>query len=651
MRFEGWQRRPTLSVSIITRNSGSRLAESIAQANRFADEVVVGVDADSQDDTWDVATKFADTVYRFKHPNQLAPVHLLALQYCRGEWILRLDDDEYMEAGFESIVARLMRTERFTHYYLTRKWVVSLDPPHYIHALPWYPDYQLRLIRNDPSIIWKPPRYHSGYLVAGPGAYEARSAILHYEPLFCTPEMRERKFEDYRQGGGAHVPLIPHDDERADELRLFQPLPALTPVASKQKRIDDEIHHLVVQRLPFWQCEFLEIDFPRSMAASKNVVVVIKVTNTGKMTWLPAHGNKWPRITVSFHVKSASGNMIQFDGNRIEVSTPTLPGETVILPGFFKAPAEPGEYILTWDMVSEGECWFEECGSETVDIPITVVEEHTPVNMTDYFFIVGCPRSGTTLLSVLLDRHTRLCIPPETAFFDELAPFISHLLDDAAFLDVLGGWGRLSEFNIEPKMVVERLKNRKKTPADVLAAILDIYAEGQGKARCGEKTPQHLRHVPSILQQFPAAKIICMLRDGRETALSLSSMPWWSPRTLADAADCWKTSVDLLEKFTLQYPTQFKLVRYEDLVTDPESVLGSIMGYLGETFEPGQLESSSASGIVLSRSLAWKGKALEPIDASGLMRHRNAASVEQIAFLDQSLGEALSRHGYTLPQS
>ena len=66
--------------------------------------------------------------------------------------------------------------------------------------------------------------------------------------------------------------------------------------------------------------------------------------------------------------------MIEFDGPRIELTSRVLPGETVKVVGNFHAPAKAGDYILTWDMVSENECWFEQCGSETFDTPITVVE-------------------------------------------------------------------------------------------------------------------------------------------------------------------------------------------------------------------------------------------------------------------------------------
>lgn len=174
------------------------------------------------------------------------------------------------------------------------------------------------------------------------------------------------------------------------------------------------------------------------------------------------------------------------------------------------------------------------------------MNENTP------FFIVGCPRSGTTLLSVLLDRHTRLCVPPETAFFDEIAPHLLH--NNETLPEILRDWRRLGELNLDPEMILSRLSHRQSC-GRVLEVILGLYAEAMGKVRCGEKTPQHLRHVPEILQEFPDAKVICMMRDGYEVALSLNSMPWWPPRNLADAANLWKNQLQLMETYIRRYPS------------------------------------------------------------------------------------------------
>jgi hypothetical protein len=268
-----------------------------------------------------------------------------------------------------------------------------------------------------------------------------------------------------------------------------------------------------------------------------------------------------------------------------------------------------------------------------------------PSISSDGFFIVGCPRSGTTLLSVMLDRHPRLCVPPETAFFDEVAPLLPESGDDGLVLDVLRQWRRLPELKLEPGDVLCQLPPQQRTPSDVLAAILNLYARAQHKPRCGEKTPQNLWHVPAILRDFPDAKVICMLRDGRDVALSLNAMPWWSPRSLAEAADLWKHSVGLIETFKRQHPGRFKVCRYEDLVASPEDVLSSIMEYLGERFDPRQLQATIPSGVVLPRSMEWKGLALQPVDRERIARRLEAAK-EDLDHLDRALHDELLRHGY-----
>jgi hypothetical protein len=236
-------------------------------------------------------------------------------------------------------------------------------------------------------------------------------------------------------------------------------------------------------------------------------------------------------------------------------------------------------------------------------------------------------------------------VPPETAFFDEIAPAL-WLRREAALMRVLRRWRRLPELDLSPELIRQRLGTSRWKAAGVLAAILDLYALGKGKARCGEKTPQHLLHVPAILRQFPDANVICMLRDGRDAALSLSDMPWWRHKSLAAAARLWRRYARLIEEFTRKYPGRFMVVRYEDLVARPEEVLSPVMDYLGEAFEPGQILPGVPSNVVLPRSMPWKGKTLEPIDAGSISRRRNEASPAELALLERTLSGDLRRHGY-----
>jgi hypothetical protein len=137
-----------------------------------------------------------------------------------------------------------------------------------------------------------------------------------------------------------------------------------------------------------------------------------------------------------------------------------------------------------------------------------------------------------------------------------------------------------------------------------------------------------------------------MLRDGRDAALSLNTMPWWRQRGLAAAANLWKQNLRLMEKFTRKYPDHFMVVRYEDLVVRPEQALSHIMDYLGETFEPGQLQSDTPSFVVLPRSMDWKGKALQPVDIGCIGSRRSQTRGEDLSFLEIALRDDLRRYGY-----
>jgi hypothetical protein len=262
----------------------------------------------------------------------------------------------------------------------------------------------------------------------------------------------------------------------------------------------------------------------------------------------------------------------------------------------------------------------------------------------DYFFVVGCPRSGTTLLSVFLDRHSRLCVPPETAFLGEFARFL-WLRNRAAVLKRLGDWPRIADLGLSPEEILSKVGEQPLSRRAIFAAMLDLYAERHGKPRCGEKTPRHLRYIPQIHSWFPNAKMICVLRDGRDVALSLAAMPWYR-QGLRGAAQLWRSNLRLMEKAARQYPDQFLIVQYETLVSQPEATTRTVMAFLGERFEPQQLSPMTASAVVLPRSLPWKGLALGPIRTDAVHVRRAAATDADLEYLDAVLKSELARYGY-----
>ncbi|WP_342151471.1 sulfotransferase [Methylorubrum sp. SB2] len=261
------------------------------------------------------------------------------------------------------------------------------------------------------------------------------------------------------------------------------------------------------------------------------------------------------------------------------------------------------------------------------------------------FFIVGCPRSGTTLLSVLMNRHSKIAVTPETAFYEDTATW-PWPCDPSTLRRLLSEWPRLSELRLDADAVVAACPEPSGA-AEVLATILSLYSGSLGKPICGEKTPQHLWHAGRILEDFPDSPVFCLVRDGRDVALSLAAMPWWNA-DLRGAAHYWIDAVEQARRLNAAYPERFVVIRYEHLVTKPGETLGAIMARLDLPFEARQLvaDEAEATPVILPRSHAWKGMAAGPIDPGRIGFRRKTSGDEEDARLDAWLGPTLESLGY-----
>lgn len=378
-------RRSRLTVSIITKDSQERLPRLLAEAREYADEVIVGVDASSADGTLAAAAAGADVTYRFSldQPGRLAPARLLPFDYATGDWILSLDDDESMEETFDPLVPQLMRANTPTHYYFPRKWIVRADPYEYIHAPPWFPNWAPRLFRNDRSLVWKPPQAHSMLQLQGPGYYESRTAILHFEPLWCAPERRREKIAAYRNAGA-----VAESEEyyavRPDAVR--RPVRPRRPPAARPTpatgTVHEQIRDLTARALPPWSATFSAVDMPQVARAGETLVVAVTVRNTGALAWAQQYAqwpaNAWPLLRLGYLVSRVDGTDARPHdaGSRSVLPRFVAPGEEITFVDQFTAPQTPGQYAIAWDLVSEGHCWFAQCGSTVYQSRLDVRAAH-----------------------------------------------------------------------------------------------------------------------------------------------------------------------------------------------------------------------------------------------------------------------------------
>jgi hypothetical protein len=205
-------------------------------------------------------------------------------------------------------------------------------------------------------------------------------------------------------------------------------------------------------------------------------------------------------------------------------------------------------------------------------------------------FVVGVPRSGTTLLRLMLDAHPQLTIPPETYFLPELLRACkSGGASRERVLEVITATKRWQDFQLEPSRLLRRLPARRPVKGrEAARAFYAAYAESVGKPRWGDKTPVYLKSMLAIQKALPEARFIHIIRDGRDVALSVLGL-LFGPDSVDEAARRWKRKV-LRAREQASRLRHYREVRYEDLVADPESTLRSVCEDVELPWDPSMLD-------------------------------------------------------------
>jgi hypothetical protein len=280
--------------------------------------------------------------------------------------------------------------------------------------------------------------------------------------------------------------------------------------------------------------------------------------------------------------------------------------------------------------------------------------DHEPI------FIVGVPRSGTTLLAAMLAAHSRISCGPETHFFRKLArvdadglvkpeawpeaalDFICSI-EHASFSDSRR-IPLIQKYQIEREQIAAYLRQREPSIPNILASVTDQYRAKMGKLRWAEKTPDHILTLAQVRRYFHQAPVIRIIRDPRDVAISLTKVPWGAMSYL-EALLLWKRLDEASADFFQTDPCCYSL-RYEDLITCPEEELAKLCAFICEEFEPTMLDTSQTGRQLNARNVAWKEKVSQPVDAShqSLWKDKLSRSENQLA--EAILGKRLEPLGY-----
>jgi hypothetical protein len=275
-------------------------------------------------------------------------------------------------------------------------------------------------------------------------------------------------------------------------------------------------------------------------------------------------------------------------------------------------------------------------------------------------FIVGAPRSGTTLLAAMLGAHSRISCGPETHFFRWLSrvqasklcsveswpgPAVEFVcsISYRSFSDN-GTKHLVDKYNLQESDIARYLANRQPSVAAMLGSITEPYMIAESRRRWAEKTPDHLEYVGIIRNHFPTSPIIRIVRDPRDVALSLSKVSWGT-NSLAEGLLHWKRLDEASQEFFRDDVLSYSL-RFEDLIAAPQLVLGALCKFLGEEFEEGMLDTSRTGKKINTRNVPWKDKASQPVDASRLQIWRNELETREKLLAEAILGDRLDAYHY-----
>lgn len=246
-------------------------------------------------------------------------------------------------------------------------------------------------------------------------------------------------------------------------------------------------------------------------------------------------------------------------------------------------------------------------------------------------FVVGAPRSGTTLLAAILASHERLTCGPETTFFlkipeEELRKCVADeawpRLAVERIWDVhLTGQRVASLYGVSRDDLETYLSARQPSVGAMLGAIVDQRRLARGAQRWIEKTPNHLLSLDQILDAFPDAKIVHIVRDPRDVARSMRSLPWASSHVLGNAW-LWRDWYRRSGSARSSHSASIFTVRYEDLVTDPEVVISAICDFIGEVFTESMLHPEHSADDVTTPAEEWKRGNRSSLSASRALAWR-----------------------------
>lgn len=247
-------------------------------------------------------------------------------------------------------------------------------------------------------------------------------------------------------------------------------------------------------------------------------------------------------------------------------------------------------------------------------------------------FLVGAPRSGTTILQSLLAAHPEIISFPESKFFhyllcDKLTANLSTRLG-SFFRDEINRPELLNDFDDN-----QTVANK----ASWFVRILDGLAVEENKSIWLEKTPEHIYFIEDIQRLIPDAKFIHILRNGMDTIASMYEATrtfsdlWGGIWDLEHCIERWKYAVLTSHKYVNKSRHMF--VKYEELIDNKNLVLAGICDFIGIEYDAAMLINYKEKAANLSLNLPWHQGITRDVQSTKIHKYHQIFDRNQIQYI------------------
>jgi hypothetical protein len=280
--------------------------------------------------------------------------------------------------------------------------------------------------------------------------------------------------------------------------------------------------------------------------------------------------------------------------------------------------------------------------------------------MNPYVFIVGCPRSGTTVLQRVIDAHPQVAIIAQSRWIPGFLKMVCRrspegLVTPDMIPRLLNYRGLFRKMGISREELEPLLGAGSLSFAQFVSGIFDLYGQARGKTLVGDKTPIYVRNVRLLHEQWPEARFVHLIRDGRD--VSLATINWkrqsewltktfstWRDDAVTTAAMRWCWNVRLGREVGLPLgPKLYYELRYEALVHQPAEECTRLCAFLGVRYDERMLrfyEGRTKNDPTLDAKKGWR-----PI-TPGLRDWRTQMPADAVERFEAAAGDLLDDLGY-----